>query len=271
MGNTRLIISAAIFFSVVLFGLVGRWVYPIDPISRVGGRLQPPSREFSLGTDVQGRDILAQLIHGTGTSLAIGVTAAGIASAIAVAIGVISGYMGGLIDELLMASANIVLAFPAILLLLVIVVFVPVRSPMVVAILIGFTSWPWPARAIRAQIMSLKEREFVFLSRMVGWHGTRIALVDLLPNMLAYVFTTSVVVMSAAMLAEAGLTMIGVGVTKGTSLGMMLFWAQMSDAVRRGLYWLFIPPGGVLTIVCASLLLLATSLDQLFNPRLRER
>jgi len=211
------------------------------------------------------------LIHGTGTSLAIGVTAAGIAITIAVLIGVISGYRGGLIDELLMASANIVLTFPAILLLLAVSVFVPVRSPMVVAILIGFTSWPGPARAIRSQIMSLKEREFVFLSRMAGWSDTRIALVDLLPNMMAYVFTSSVVVMSAAMLAEAGLTMIGVGVTKGTSLGVMLFWAQMSDAVRRGLYWLFIPPGGVLTIACASLLLLATALDQFFNPRLRER
>lgn len=271
MGNTRLVVSAAVFLAVLLFGLVGRWVYPVDPVSRVGGRLQPPSRGFFLGTDVQGRDVLAQLIHGTGTSLAIGATAAGIASALAVVIGVISGYRGGLIDEMLMASANIVLAFPAILLLLVIAVFVPVRSPMVVAILIGFTAWPGPARAIRSQIMSLKEREFVFLSRMAGWSGTKMALVDLLPNMLAYVFTSFVLVMSAAMLAEAGLTMIGVGVTKGTSLGVMLFWAQMSDAVRRGLYWLFIPPGGVLAIVCASLLLLATSLDQLFNPRLRER
>lgn len=271
MSNTRLIISLAIFLAVLLFGLVGRWVYPVDPTSRVAGRLQPPSREFPLGTDIQGRDVLAQLIHGTGTSLAIGIVAAGIATAIAIVIGVMSGYRGGLIDELLMAFANIVLAFPAILLLLVVAVFVPVRSPMVVAILIGFTSWPGLARAIRSQIMSLKEREFVFLSRMAGWSGSRIALVDLLPNMMAYVFTSAVVVMSAAMLAEAGLTMIGVGVTKGTSLGVMLFWAQMSDAVRRGLYWLFIPPGGVLTVVCASLLLLATSLDQLFNPRLRER
>lgn len=271
MGNIRLIISSAIFLAVLLFGLVGRWVYPVEPLSRVGGRLQPPSREFPLGTDVQSRDVLAQLIHGTGTSLSIGVTAATIVAAIAGLIGIISGYRGGLIDELLMASANIVLAFPAILLLLVVAVFVPVRSPMVVAILIGFTSWPGLARAIRSQIMSLKAREFVFLSRMAGWSGSRMALVDLLPNMMAYVLTSAVVVMSAAMLAEAGLTMIGVGVTKGTSLGVMLFWAQMSDAVRRGLYWLFIPPGGVLTIVCASLLLLATSLDQLFNPRLRER
>lgn len=271
MGNTRLIISAAIFLAIVLFGLLGRWIYPVDPTTRVAGRLHPPSREYPLGTDVQSRDVLAQLIHGTGTSLAIGIAAAGIATTIAVVIGVISGYKGGLIDELLMASANIVLAFPAILLLLVVAVFVPVRSPMVVAILIGFTSWPGLARAIRSQIISLKEREFVFLSRMAGWSGSKMALFDLLPNMMAYVFTSTVVVMSAAMLAEAGLTMIGVGVTKGTSLGVMLFWAQMSDAVRRGLYWLFIPPGGVLTVMCASLLLLATSLDQLFNPRLRER
>jgi len=269
--NTRLVVSAAVFLAVLLFGLVGPWAYPVDPLARVGGRLEPPCWDHPLGTDVQGRDVLAQLIHGTRTSLAIGFTAAAIAAAIAVVIGVISGYRGGFMDELLMASANIVLAFPAILLLLVVAVFVPVRSPMVVAILIGFTSWPGLARAIRAQIMSLKEREFVFLSRMAGWSGSRLAFADLLPNMMTYVFTSSVVLMSAAMLAEAGLTMIGVGVTKGTSLGVMLFWAQLSDAVRRGLVWWFVPPGGVLTIACASLLLLATALDQFFNPRLRER
>ncbi|MCS7240537.1 MAG: ABC transporter permease [Candidatus Bipolaricaulota bacterium] len=222
-----------------------------------------------MGTDVQGRDVLAQLIRGTTTSLTIGVIAASIASAIAIIIGAVSGYKGGILDESLMAFANIVLAFPTILLLLVVAVFVPVRSPLVVAVLIGFTAWPGLARAIRAQIMSLKEREFVFLSRMAGWSGEKIVVFDLIPNMMAYVFTSFVVIMSIAMLAEAGLTMIGVGVTQGVSLGVMLFWAQMSDAVRRGLYWLFVPPGGVLTLVSASLLLLATALDQMFNPRLR--
>lgn len=269
--NVRLVVSAALFLAVVLFGLAGPWAYPVDPVSRVGGKLQTPSWEHPLGTDVQGRDVLAQLIHGTGTSLLIGVTASVIAVAIAIVVGVISGYRAGLMDDSLMASANVVLAFPVILLLLVAAVFVPVRSPMVVALLIGFTSWPGLARAIRSQIMSLKEREFVFLSRMAGCSGVRIAFVDLLPNMMTYVFTSSVVIMSAAMLAEAGLSMIGVGVTRGTSLGTMLFWAQLSDAVRRGLFWWFIPPGGVLTVACASLLLLATALDQLFNPRLKER
>lgn len=269
MSSTRLVVSLGVILVTLLFGLVGRWVYPTDPTARVGGRLQPPGRGFPLGTDVQGRDVLAQLIYGTGTSLAIGITAASIACTIAIVIGAFSGYKGGVIDELLMSFANIVLAFPAILLLLAVAVFLPVRSPIVVAILIGFTSWPGLARAVRSQIMSLKEREFVLLSRMAGWSGARIAFLDLIPNMMAYVFTSFAVIMSMSMLAEAGLTMIGVGVTTGTSLGVMLFWAQMSDAVRRGLYWLFIPPGGVLTLICASLLWLATALDQFFNPRLR--
>lgn len=271
MSNARLIITAALFLAMVLFGLVGRWVYPVDPLSRVGERTQPPTREHPLGTDAHGRDVLAQLIRGTGTSLSIGLIAAAIAIAIAVVIGVISGYRGGLVDELLMTCTNIILAFPVILLLLLVAVFVPVRSPMVVALLIGFTAWPGVARAVRSQIMSLKEREFVFLSRMAGCSSVRIGFVDLLPNMMTYVFTSSVVIMSGAMLAEAGLSMIGVGVTQGTSLGVMLFWAQLSDAVRRGMFWWFIPPGGVLTIICASLLLLATALDQFFNPRLKER
>ncbi len=271
LRNTRLIISTGFFLSVVALGVVGPWVYPVDPFSPSGKRTQPPSWEHPLGTDAHGRDVLAQLMHGIRTSLWIGVIAASIATPIGVLVGGISGYKRGVLDELLMASTNIVLAFPPILLLLLVTVFVPVRTRMVVALLIGLTSWPLLARAVRSQVMSLKERQFTFLARMAGLGDIKIVLVELLPNMMSYVFSSFVWLMSGAMLAEAGLSMIGMGVTADVSLGTMLFWAQMIDAVRRGLFWWFIPPGGILTIMSASLLLLATALDELFNPKLRGR
>ncbi|MDH5688683.1 MAG: ABC transporter permease subunit, partial [Candidatus Bathyarchaeota archaeon] len=138
-----------------------------------------------------------------------------------------------------------------------------------VSIIIGITSWPWVARAMRSQMMSLKSREFMYMSRMAGLRDMRIILEDLLPNMASYTFMAFVLLMSGAMIAEAGLSMIGLGLTKGVSLGIILYWAQILEAVRRGLWWWFIPPGVCLVALAASLLLLSTALDEYFSPRLK--
>lgn len=119
--------------------------------------------------------------------------------------------------------------------------------------------------------MSLKAREFMYFSKMAGYSDLRIVLEDLLPNLAAYIFMAFVLLMSGAMIAEAGLSMIGVGITKGTSLGIMLYWAQVLEAVRRGLWWWFVPPGAVLVALASSLLMISTALDEYFSPRLKER
>lgn len=267
--RARLWVSLSLIVVVVLIGLVGPSVYPVDPAAVVGRSNRPPGRQHPLGTDAGGRDILAQLLFGTRTSLLVGFVAAAISLAIGVVIGVAAGYKGGLVDEFLVSITNIMIAFPVIILLFLVAVFVPARGPQTVALLIGFTSWPWVARAVRAQIMSLKERPFVFLTKTAGYSDVKLALYDLIPNMLAYIFMAFVLLMSGAILAEAGLSMIGVGITQGTSLGIMLFWAQMFEAVRRGMYWWFIPPGAILVTLATSMLLLSTALDEYFNPRLR--
>jgi len=131
------------------------------------------------------------------------------------------------------------------------------------------TSWPWVARAVRAQMMSLKAREFVYMSRIAGLRDIRIIVEDLLPNMASYIFMAFVLLMSGAMIAEAGLSMIGLGVTKGISLGIILYWAQLFESVRRGLWWWFMPPGACLVALASSLLLMSTALDEYFSPRLK--
>ncbi len=268
--QVRFIVSGALLLAVVLMITIVPWLlYPVDPMSMVGERERPPSREHPLGTDERGRDVLAQVINGTRTSLFIGFITATIGIAIGGGVGVISGFKGGILDEALMIFTNIMLAFPTILLLLMVAFFLPVRGPMVVAVLMGLTIWPWVARVVRAQIMSLKERPYVLMSRMANLSDTRIAVVELLPNMGAYMFMAFVLLMASAMLAEAGLSMIGVGITEGRSLGIMLFWAQTLEAVRRGIWWWFIPPGVVLVILSTSLLLISTALDEYFNPRLK--
>jgi len=244
-------------------------LYATTPLAVVGPAEQPPSVEFPLGTDSWGRDLLALLLAGTKNSFRIGVTAALIALTIGVVIGVTAGFKGGIIDSALMLVTDVVLVLPSILLMMLIAAYFRERNPLYVSIIIGVTGWPWVARAIRSQMMSLKSREFMYLSKMAGIRDMRIIVEDLLPNMASYIVMAFVLLMSGAMIAEAGLSMIGLGVTKGVSLGIILYWAQILESVRRGMWWWFGPPGAVLVSLAASLLLMSTALDEYFSPRLK--
>lgn len=265
----KLDVSLGIFLGLMLLSLFGSIIYPVDPTSVVGPPERPPSSAYPLGTDNRGRDVLAQLIGGIKNSLYIGVIAALISLGIGVIIGAISGYKGGLTDSSLMLMTDVVLVLPSILIMMLIAAYLKERNPIFVSIIIGVTSWPWVARAVRAQMMSLKAREFVYMSRIAGLKDIKIILEDLLPNMASYIFMAFVLLMSGAMIAEAGLSMIGLGVTKGISLGIILYWAQLFESVRRGLWWWFVPPGVCLVALASSLLLMSTALDEYFSPRLK--
>lgn len=265
----KLDVSLAIFMGIMLTSVFGSVLYNVKPLSIAGPAEQPPSADFPLGTDSWGRDLLALLLTGTKNSLRIGVTAALISLTIGVVFGVIAGFRGGIVDSALMLVTDVILVLPSILLMMLVAAYMRVRNPFYVSLIIGLTGWPWVARAIRSQMMSLKSREFMDLSRMAGLGDVRIIVEDLLPNMASYIAMAFVLLMSGAMIAEAGLSMIGLGVTKGVSLGIILYWAQMLESVRRGMWWWFGPPGAVLVFLAASLLLMSTALDEYFSPRLK--
>ena len=265
----KLDVSLAIFMGIMLTSVFGSVLYKVEPLAIAGRAEQPPSVEFPLGTDSWGRDLLALLLTGTKNSLRIGVTAALISLTIGVVFGVIAGFKGGIIDSALMLVTDVILVLPSILIMMLVAAYMRERNPFYVSLIIGLTGWPWVARAIRSQIMSLKSREFMDLSKMAGLGDVRIIVEDLLPNMASYIAMAFVLLMSGAMIAEAGLSMIGLGVTKGVSLGIILYWAQMLESVRRGMWWWFGPPGAVLVLLAASLLLISTALDEYFSPRLK--
>lgn len=265
----KLIVSLSIFLGLILLSVFGSILYPVDPLSVVGPPERPPSSAYPLGTDNRGRDVLALVIHGIKNSLYIGLIAALMALCIGVVIGVLSGYWGGLVDSSLMLVTDVILVLPSILIMMLVAAYLRERNPIFVALVIGVTSWPWVARAVRAQMMSLKAREFIYMSKIAGLRDIRIVFEDLLPNMASYIFMAFVLLMSGAMIAEAGLSMIGLGVTKGISLGIILYWAQLFESVRRGLWWWFMPPGACLVALAASLLSLSTALDEYFSPRLK--
>lgn len=265
----KLDVSLAIFMVIMLTSVFGSVLYGVKPLAIAGPAEQPPSAEFPLGTDSWGRDLLALLLTGTKNSLRIGVTAALISLTIGIVVGVIAGFKGGIIDSALMLVTDVILVLPSILIMMLVSAYMRERNPFYVSLIIGLTGWPWVARALRSQIMSLKSREFMYLSKMAGLGDVRIIVEDLLPNMASYIAMAFVLLMSGAMIAEAGLSMIGLGVTKGVSLGIILYWAQMLESVRRGMWWWFGPPGVVLVFLAASLLLISTSLDEYFSPRLK--
>ncbi|MEM0262720.1 MAG: ABC transporter permease [Ignisphaera sp.] len=269
LRNKRFVISMSIFITIALAGIAGPLIYTKSPLSFEGPAENPPSSKYPLGTDLYGRDILAQLLWGIRNSLYIGILTAIIAASIGLLVGSVAGIKGGIIDEILMAVTNIVLSIPNILLAILIASYIKFRSVEIVALLLGVTSWPWLARAVRAQLMSLREREFVYLSKMAGYSDLKIAFTDLLPNMASYIFMAFAGFINTGILGEVGLSIMGIGPTRGVTLGVMLQWAALMEAIRRGIWWWFIPPGLVIVATTSSLTVMATALDEVLNPRLR--
>ena len=273
LPSGRFAFSAALMLAIVAFAFAGPIVFEKDdPLKIVGLLYDRPSSEVWLGTDNFGRDVFAQLMHGTRTSLVIGVIAGGVATAIGVVIGTTAGFRGGFVEETLMGITNIVITIPSIVVLILLSIAVGSRSIVTLGLIIGVTSWPWTARAIRAQASSLRTREHVDVARLSGAGTFSLIVWEVVPFMLSYIFMAFVLQLASGILQEAALSMLGLGPAGETiSLGIMLHWALLWESVRTGAWWAFVPPTLLLTLIAFALLLLQSSLDEVFNPRLRRR
>jgi peptide/nickel transport system permease protein len=265
----RFYVASTLVLLVLAFGFLGPLVIGTDPGAVIGGLYDAPSSKAWLGTDNLGHDVLANLMHGVRSSLVIGLVAGAVANLIGVLIGLIAGYKGGWLEEALMGFTNVVIAIPAIVVLILLSVALNSRGLVTLAVVIGVTSWPWTARAVRAQASSVKTREHLDVARLSGARTVSILTFDILPFLLSYIWMAFVLHVAGAILAEAGLSLLGLGPSDGVSLGTMLHWALASGAVRTGAWWAFIPTTLLLTLLAFALLMLQSSLDEVFNPRLR--
>ena len=265
----RFRVSFALIVLIIVAAVVGPLLDDRNPLFAVGGRYNPPSAGVWLGTDAIGNDVFLQLMHGLGTSLYIGLVAGLVATLIGVAIGTLSGYLGGLLDEILMGLTNVLITVPTIVVLVLLSVALQNRSTLLLGVIIGVTSWPWTARAVRAQTSSLKTREHVDIAKLSGAGTFGVILREILPYMASYVVMAFVLQLSSGILNEAGLSLLGLGPSQSISLGKMLQSALQGEALRTGAYWAILPQTILLSIIAFSLLLLQSSLDELFNPRLR--
>ena len=246
----------------------------VDQTDYVNINQVPNTRVLPLGTDNFGRDVLTELVSAIGTSLLIGLVAGVIATTIGLILGLAAGYIGGVVDDVIMFFTNLFTVIPTIVLLILISYSIgqEQRGAVTIAVVIGFTSWVWTARAVRAQVISLRNRDHVNLSRLSGHSTTRIIFLSILPYIASYVIMALILQISAAILAEAALSILGLGpkTTEVPTLGLMMNWAMIYQAHVLGKWWAYLPVILTIALVSFSLNLMNTGLDQVFNPALRE-
>ena len=231
-------------------------------------------KRLPLGTDNFGRDVLKELVSATGTSIVIGLIAGTVATLIGLTLGLLAGYVGGAADDIIMFITNIFTVIPGFVLLILISYSIgqDQRGASVVAIVIGLTSWTWTARSVRSQVISLRNRDHVNLSKLSGHSLFRIIVTDILPYIASYVVMAFILQVSSGILAEAQLSLLGLGpkTTVTPTLGLMMNWAMLYSAHTNGSWWAYFPVILTITLISFSLNLMNTGLDQVFNPTLRD-
>jgi peptide/nickel transport system permease protein len=209
-------------------------------------------------------------VHGLSSTFLVGIIGGGLATVLGMTIGFAAGYRGGTMDEVLNVFTNVILTIPALALLLVLSAYVKVRGIFIESLFIGFTTWPWAARAIRAQTFTLRARDFVDLAKLSGRSSLKIVFTEIAPNMASYLFMTFILMFGGAILTAATLDFLGLGPTQGMSLGLMMNMAVLWSALPLGMWWWFVPPGIGITAIVGGLYIMNVGLDEVFNPKLRE-
>jgi peptide/nickel transport system permease protein len=272
LQNKKFLIGIVIFLLLALVAVVGNLF--VQPETRRAGSFPgrlPPGPGGTLGTDTLGRSVAIQWSEAVPKSLQVGLIAALLGTLLGALIGFTSGYFGGVVDAVLRVLIDVFLSVPSLLFLILIASLVKGVGVQTMALIIGAFAWPSPARQVRAQVLSLKERAFVEIARLSGMTGPEIIFRELMPHMLQWLGANFVNAFIAAILAESGLSILGLGPQKEMTLGMMIYWALSYGAILQNLWWWWLTP--VLTLICLflSLYLIHLGFDEVSNPRLRSQ
>jgi peptide/nickel transport system permease protein len=264
-------VGGAILGLFILVAIIGPSIAPYDPAAATPGQALPvaPSASHLLGTTATGQDVLSQLLVGTRSTVVLGLLTGLIATGLAVVVGTSAGFLGGMADEGLSLVANVFLVLPALPLLVVILGYLPHTGELPTAIVLSALGWPWGARVIRAQTLSLRGRDFVAASRESGERTWRIIFLEIIPNEIGLIAASFVGTVLYAILTSVALAFLGVSDLSNWSYGTMLYWAQNGNAVELNAWWWYVPPGVCVALLGMSLVLLNFGLDELGNPRLR--
>ena len=269
--SASFVIGMGLFVLTLLLALLGPLLLQVDVYTRVGLAYTAPSARHWLGTDHMGVDMVSMLVTGLRASLYVGFLAGTVATLVGTLIGLYGGYKGGLIDDVLTVGTNLFLVIPSLIVLILLSASIENgRSLTLIALIIGCTTWTWSARAVRAQAKSLRTRDHVALARINGYGTLGIVFFQIMPYLLSYIFMVFILQMATGILSEASLSMLGLGPYDSISLGKILNEAKTHEALTDGAWWAFTPAMVLITVIVFALYTINTSLEGVFNPRLRK-
>lgn len=269
-NSPKTAVGALLIIIILVLTIGANVVTPHDPTHRyIGEYHSVPSATHLLGTTQLGNDIFAQTLYGGRKSITVGIFAGAITVFLGLFFGISSGYFGGIYDNIMTTIINIMMVIPNIVLLLIIASLLGGVSPVLICIIIGLTSWPWNARVLRAQTMSIRNREFIYSAETMGETKLRIMFVEIMPNMLSMISSSFVSTLIYAIMAQATLEFIGFGDPMSVTWGTILYNAQKSGALTAGIWWELIGPIAGIVIFGAGLTLINFSIDEISNPKLR--
>jgi len=282
--NTKFLIGAGMVLFIVLLGLVGPLFWdtrlarvgsaelnlpPMGITVEVDGIKYVGTAKNPLGTESNGRDMLALLITGAPMSLQVGVIAALIGMGVGIVLGSAAGYLGGWVDNVIRTLADSVITIPALAVLITISAYVRQIELSTMALILALFAWPAPTRFVRAQVLTLRERGYVRMARLSGVPPLEIMLKEMMPNMLPWIAASLSGNITGTILAASSLEALGLGPTRIPTLGMTIYYAIRAVAMLRGMWWWLGFPILTLTIIFVGFFLIATGLDEIANPRLR--
>lgn len=260
-----------VFGFFVFLAIFGPLITPSDQVTDLSNLYAQPSREHILGTDYSGKDIFTQIVRGTRSVMVVGALAAAMSTVLAVTLGALSALFGGPFDSGVLLLTDVVLTIPYIIFLGVLATFVKLDSPVLLAFIIAAVSWPTLLRAVRAQVLSLKEREYVEAARVLDLGTGHILFREVLPNMTSYIVINFVIAMTGAIYGQIILYFFGLVPLSGDNWGLMIQFAFTKGAIYfTDSLWYIMSPIVAICLLQLSLVLISRSLEEIFNPRLRE-
>lgn len=270
LSNPLSAIGIAVLIVFVLAAIFAPLLTPYDPNDIGSGlQFQPPGPGHPFGTDYSGDDVFTKVLYGARVSLVIGAVAGFVATFLSIVVGLVSGYLGGLTDDILSLVMNIFLVIPQLPLLLVFSAYVPVKGSLAIIIVISITGWAWGARVMRAQTLSLRNRDFVQAAYMSGESTPRIIFTEIMPNMISLIVSSLIFAVIGAIFTDAALEFLGLGDASVVSWGTILRSAQQYAALTSGRWWNFLFPGLAIALTVTACVFINYGIDTISNPRLR--
>jgi peptide/nickel transport system permease protein len=269
--NRAGLVASYVLAAIIVISFLAPLVVP-EPPPDMTQVYESPSLAHPLGTDFQGADVFAQVLRGGETVLIVGAAAAALVTLIAITFGSLAAYAGGWVDSVIGAVADVVLTIPSFPLLAVLASLIRLNNPLLLAALIGAVSWPVLLRAVRGQVLSLREREYVEAARALALGTPHILFREILPNMRGYIAIYFVLSMTQAIYQQVGLYLLGFAALAGDNWGIMLNLAWYRGAIfYKGSFWYIMGPILAISLVQLAMVTMLRSLDEAFNPRLRRR